>query len=116
LLSKRADAPRGQHHVMPVNQAGQLREQIRDHRMRLADATADLGTAFGQRGEYAQAERLLRQAITIYESCSGPDHARLAAPLSALSALCAARGRLGEADRLCRRALTILNTQILEKS
>ena len=101
---------------MPVDHAGRLREEIRDCRMQLADAAADLGTALGRRGEYADAERLLRQAVAIYESCGQADHARLAAPLSALGAACAARGRPGEAERLIRRALRIVNIQTLEKS
>ena len=101
---------------MSASQATQLQEQIRVYRMRLADAAADLGTALGQRGEYAEAESLLRQAISIYESCSGMEHARLAAPLSALSVACAARGRPGEAERLCRRALDIIDIGALERS
>jgi hypothetical protein len=101
---------------MSASQATQLQEQIRVYRMRLADAAADLGTALGQRGEYAEAEYLLRQAISIYESCCGMEHARLAAPLSALSVACAARGRPGEAERLCRRALDIIDIRALERS
>jgi Flp pilus assembly protein TadD len=101
---------------MPVHEATQLREQIRVYRMRLADAAADLGIALGRHGEYAEAEPLLRQAIAGYETCCGPDHARLAAPLSALGAACAARGRPGEAERLCRRALDIIHTRAPERS
>jgi Flp pilus assembly protein TadD len=101
---------------MPAHQAGQLREQIRVYRMQLADAAADLGTTLGQRGEYTEAEALLRQAIAVYEACCGPNHVRLAAPLSALGVACAARGRPDEAERLCRRALKIIDTRALERS
>jgi Flp pilus assembly protein TadD len=101
---------------MSVHEAIHLREQITVYRLRLADAAADLGTALGQRGEYAEAEPLLRQALALYESCCGPDHARLAAPLSALGTACAARGRPGEAERLCRRALDLIGTRTSERS
>jgi Flp pilus assembly protein TadD len=101
---------------MPVHQARRLQEQVRVYRMQLADAAADLGTALGQRGDYADAEALLRRAIAVYEACCGPNDVRLAAPLSALGAACAARGRPDEAERLCRRALKIINTRALERS
>ena len=101
---------------MPVHQAEHLRKQVQAYRMQLADAAADLGTALGQRGEYTEAEALLREAIAVYEACCGPDHVRLAAPLSALGAACAARGRPDEAERLCRRALEIIDTGALERS
>jgi tetratricopeptide (TPR) repeat protein len=116
LLPTRANHPHGQHQVMPVDEAGQLHEQLAVYRMRLADAATDLGSALGQRGEYAEAEALLRQAIAAYESCCGPDDVRLAAPLTALAAACAARGRPGEAERLCRLALQIIHTRALERS
>lgn len=84
-------------------------------RLCLADAAAELGTLLGQRGEYREAESLLRRAVHIYESHPGPDVARVAATLSALGAACAARGRLREAERLCRRAVQILQTEALEQ-
>ncbi len=101
---------------MSVHQAGRLWDQPRTYRVQLADAAADLGRALGRRGEYAEAEALLRTAVAIYESCCRADDARLAASLTALSAACAARGRPGEAERLCRRALKIIETRALERS
>lgn len=63
----------GQHDVMSPDEAGHMRQQVRDLRVQLADAATDLGTALGRHGEYAEAERLLRRAITIYESCAKDD-------------------------------------------
>ncbi|MFJ9536852.1 tetratricopeptide repeat protein [Streptomyces sp. NPDC101225] len=48
-----------------------LREQVRSARLRLADSAADLGTLLRLLGEYAEAERLLRQALEIYEADRG---------------------------------------------
>jgi Flp pilus assembly protein TadD len=101
---------------MSVDEAGQPSEQLRTYRVRLADAAAGLGTALSRRGEYVEAETLLREAVAIYESCCGADDARLAASLTALGAACAARGRPGESERLCRRALDIITTRGLERS
>ena len=50
-----------------------MRQQVRHLRVQLADAATDLGTALGRHGEYAEAERLLRRAIAIYESCAKDD-------------------------------------------
>jgi Flp pilus assembly protein TadD len=58
---------------MSVHEATQMREQIRRVRVQLADAVTDLGTNLGRHGDYAEAERLLRRAIAIYESCSRTD-------------------------------------------
>ena len=53
-----------------------LREQVRGAWLRLADSAADLGTLLRLLGEYAEAERLLRQALEIYEADrrTSPDH------------------------------------------
>ncbi|MCI3270035.1 tetratricopeptide repeat protein [Streptomyces cylindrosporus] len=45
-----------------------LREQVRAARLRFADSAADLGVLLRLLGEYAEAERLLRQAVEIYEA------------------------------------------------
>ena len=93
----------------------QLGDQVPLARLHLADAAAELGALLGQLGEYREAESLLRHAIDVYESGCEPDHARLAAALSALSTTCAARGRLAEAERLCRHALHIIHREALER-
>jgi len=98
-----------------VDQAGKLREQVRVARLRLADSAAELGTVLGLLGEYAEAEKLLRQAVQMYESSCGTDHPRLAAALNSLGGACVARGRLAEGERLCRRALRIIDNGTLER-
>ncbi|WP_406445847.1 tetratricopeptide repeat protein [Streptomyces sp. NBC_01613] len=45
-----------------------LREQVRAARLRLADSAADLGILLRLLGEHAEAERMLRQAVEIYEA------------------------------------------------
>ncbi|MFF4252232.1 tetratricopeptide repeat protein [Streptomyces sp. NPDC001663] len=45
-----------------------LREQVRAARLRLADSAADLGTLLRLLGEHTEAERMLRQAVEIYEA------------------------------------------------
>src|SRR4051812_21320044 len=116
LLPKRTRALGDQHRLMSVHEATPLRGQITVYRLRLADAAADLGTAPRQRGGYAEAGPPPRPALALYESCCGPGHARIAAPLSALGTACAARGRPGEAERLCRRALDLIGTRTSERS
>ncbi|MCX5047838.1 MULTISPECIES: tetratricopeptide repeat protein [unclassified Streptomyces] len=51
----------------PTGTAG-LHEQVRAARLRLADCAADLGTLLRLLGEHAEAERLLRRAVEIYEA------------------------------------------------
>jgi hypothetical protein len=101
---------------MSVQQARDLREHVRQTRLRLADIAAELGGVLGSLGEHAEAENLLRQAIGIYESGCGTHDPRLAAPLNALGATCAARGRLAEAEALHHRALHIINTRAMEQT
>jgi hypothetical protein len=45
-----------------------LSEQVRQARLRLAAAATELGTVLVLRGRHAEAETLLRRAISIYES------------------------------------------------
>ena len=45
-----------------------LSEHVRQARLRLADVATELGTVLVLRGEHAEAEALLRRAISIYES------------------------------------------------
>jgi tetratricopeptide (TPR) repeat protein len=110
----RASPARDEYRGMSVDQsgdlsgAGELREQVRAARLRLAASAAELGALMGGLGEYAESERLLRQAVELYEADCGATHPRLAVPLHALGAACAARGRLAEAERLYRRALRIV--------
>jgi len=45
-----------------------LYEQVRRARLQLADAATELGTVLILRGDHAEAEALLRRAISIYEA------------------------------------------------
>lgn len=63
----RAAAPRPQHRSVS-DDALTLREQLRTARLRYADSAAELGTLLRLRGELTEAERLLRQAVEIYEA------------------------------------------------
>ena len=45
-----------------------LSERVRQGRLRLAAAATELGTVLVLRGRHAEAEALLRRAISIYQS------------------------------------------------
>jgi len=60
-------------------------------------------------GNPADRDGALRLAVRVYERTCGPEHPRLAEPLSALGAVCQLRGDLAEAERLYRRALAIVD-------
>jgi tetratricopeptide (TPR) repeat protein len=60
--------PRSTPRSTPQGTPQSLRAQIRAARLRLADSAADLGTLLRLLGEYTEAERLLRQALEIYEA------------------------------------------------
>jgi hypothetical protein len=52
----------------PSPTARSLREQVRGARLRLADSATDLGVLLRLLGQYTEAERLLRQAVDLYET------------------------------------------------
>ena len=58
-----------------------------------------------QRGNYAEAEPLLEQALKILENVLDRDHSDVALSLNNLAELYAARGRYAEAEPLHKRAL-----------
>jgi hypothetical protein len=70
FLSMRRATPRHEHRAVSDHRTGTagLREQVRAARLRLADSAADLGTLLRLLGEHAEAERMLRQAVEIYET------------------------------------------------
>jgi len=55
----------------------------------------------------AEAEKVLRRAIRVFERIDGAEHERVAASLTSLGALYYARGDAAEAERFYRRALAI---------
>jgi len=87
---------------------------LTDQVLRIADSAAELGATLAVLGQHIEAERLLRQAIAIYEENWGRDDPRFAGALYALGTTCAARGRLTEAEQFYHRALRTVTTQALE--
>jgi tetratricopeptide (TPR) repeat protein len=59
------------------------------------------------RGEFTQAEPLLRRALAIDERCFGPDHIRVAGALNNLAGLLKDAYRLSEAEVLFKRCIAI---------
>ena len=60
-----------------------------------------------QRGDFAEAERLIRLSLDIREEALGPDHPEVATSLNNLAELQASLARFLEAETLCKRALSI---------
>jgi len=59
------------------------------------------------RGDYAEAERVMRRELAIEEEQFGNDHPNVAVALGNLASLLHATGRLADAEPLVRRALAI---------
>jgi hypothetical protein len=60
------------------------------------------------RGDFAEAEPLMRRALAIDEYSFGPDHPNVARDLNNLAALLQATNRMADAEPLMRRAVGIL--------
>ena len=77
----------------------------------ISDPTARLmnqvGILFNTKAQYAEAEPLMRHALTIDEQSFGPDHPKVATDLNNLAHLLQDTNRLTEAEPLMRRALLI---------
>jgi tetratricopeptide (TPR) repeat protein len=58
-------------------------------------------------GRFAEAERLQREVLEIYERTLGPNHTAYAGALGALSEILMERGRFGEAIALRQRCIDI---------
>jgi eukaryotic-like serine/threonine-protein kinase len=75
-----------------------------------AELRSTLGNTYDRLGEFAKAERMHRQALTLRQSMFGETDARVAASLSGLALALVQRGgteRAMEAEGYARRALTI---------
>jgi tetratricopeptide (TPR) repeat protein len=83
-----------------------LAEQIKDEPL-LASALNDLARLQFTTGQFANAESLMRRALTIDEQSFGPEHPIIALRLNNLAVLLQATNRFGEAEALMRRALAI---------
>jgi tetratricopeptide (TPR) repeat protein len=66
-----------------------------------------LGLYWNARGQFRDAEPLMRRALAIDENSYGPDHPDVARDLNNLAQLLQATNRLGDAEPLMRRALAI---------
>jgi tetratricopeptide (TPR) repeat protein len=72
-----------------------------------ANLLADAGLLASEWGHLAEAEPLLKRALTIRERTLGPQHPDLATSLNNLALLYMDNGHFAEAEPLLRRALTI---------
>jgi tetratricopeptide (TPR) repeat protein len=70
-------------------------------------AHATLGSLHRARGRYADAERVLRETVSLAERCFGPDSLETADALNDLAIVFKYAGRFDEAEPLYRRALEI---------
>ena len=77
---------------------------ITDHTARLLSY---LGLLYKTKAQHAQAERMMRRALTIDENSFGTEHPNVAIRLNNLATLLQATNRLAEAEPLMRRALAI---------
>lgn len=71
------------------------------------EARSGLGRALGELGMLAKAEEQIRKSIALTESTYGPDHPRLALPLSDLGRILSDRGHSDQAISTHRRALAL---------
>lgn len=74
---------------------------------RLARTLGNLGFLYVTQEQYAEAEPLLKRALTIRETALGPDHQDIATSLNNLAALYEAQGHSGQAQPLYLRALAV---------
>jgi tetratricopeptide (TPR) repeat protein len=65
----------------------------------------NLGVLLGQRGDWAGAEPLHREALEIVRAVRGPEHPDVAAGLNTLGGVLEAKGDLAAAERLYRESL-----------
>jgi WD40 repeat protein/tetratricopeptide (TPR) repeat protein len=78
-----------------------------DDRAALGDAALRLGELLHARGEFGEAEPLLRAAVEARERAAGPEHPDTAEALTSLAAVLRDTGRFEEAEQTARRAAII---------
>lgn len=78
----------------------------------LASFAYKVGQYLSQRGEYAQAEPLLLQALATREHLLGRDHADVTHPLNSLAVLYWNQGKYTQAEPLYQRILSILSQSL----
>ena len=89
-----------------------LRTQQRSQSLDFASALVAQALCHKRLVHVAEAERLYRRAIDIYEQVAGPNSGDLGITLDNLAALYGEHGRLGEAEQLRLRALEIFRATL----
>jgi TPR repeat protein/CHAT domain-containing protein len=74
---------------------------------RVVLSLSNLAVEYFERGQYGEAEPLLKRALALREAAFGPDHPDLFKGLGQLAAVYSALGRYSEAEPLLTRALAI---------
>jgi tetratricopeptide (TPR) repeat protein len=90
-----------------VQQCSQMIERWRIPSPEAATLLHQAGYYLRERGGYAEAEALYRQALRIRMECLGPDHLETAHTEYHLARLCADQGRYAEAEQFYLQALAI---------
>ncbi|MGE0639965.1 MAG: tetratricopeptide repeat protein [Thermoanaerobaculia bacterium] len=83
------------------------RSRFPDDRTALASALNNLALVHGERGEFALAEPLHREALEIMRAARGERHPQTAEALANLAGVLDAQGRFAEAEPLYRSALEV---------
>ena len=77
---------------------------------------SDLGDLDRLRGQYHNAEQVLRDVLARYEQLAGPDDVETALACVNLGVVCKYLGRYAEAERLYQRALRILESATVDQT
>jgi serine/threonine protein kinase/Tfp pilus assembly protein PilF len=85
----------------------QQRDTLRTHNHLETAVLSNIGAVYGELGDFASAERYLRECVTIRRERLGPNHPRLALALARLGNVLSDVGKLGEADAALRESLAI---------
>jgi serine/threonine-protein kinase len=88
------------------------RGELGDQHPRVASITHDLATTAYRQGKYAEAEKLLREALAVRELTRGADSTDVANSAEALGVTLLAEDRLAEAKPLLERAITIYEARL----
>jgi tetratricopeptide (TPR) repeat protein len=88
------------------------RGELGDQHPRVASITHDLATTAYRQGKYAEAEKLLREALAVRELTRGPDSTEVANSAEALGVTLLAEDRLADARPLLERAIKIYEARL----
>jgi tetratricopeptide (TPR) repeat protein len=65
-----------------------------------------------QQGQYSEAEKLAKEAVTMARDTFGPGHSKVAGALDTLAMVFSSQGKYDQAEPLYRQALTILESRL----